>query len=107
MIKNEYLLIVIGMGIVTFLPRWFPLFFLSKRKLPDPLVEWLDLIPAAILSALLIPELIISGNPRHFDLFRPELLAAVPTFIFALKSKSLGGTVVVGMFFFWAADNFF
>lgn len=107
MIKNEYLMIVVGMGLVTFLPRWFPLFFLSKRKLPEPIAEWLDLIPAAILSALLVPELITSGNPRQMDILRPELVAAVPTFIFALKTKSLGGTVVAGMFFFWVADKFF
>ncbi len=106
MIKNEYLMIVVGMGLVTFLPRWFPLVFLSKRKLPEPIVEWLDLIPAAILSALLVPELVTSGNPRQIDLFRPELLAAIPTFIFALKTKSLGGTVVAGMFLFWLAGRF-
>jgi branched-subunit amino acid transport protein len=34
-------------------------------------------------------------------LWQPELLAAVPTFIFALKTRSLGGTVVVGMLLFW------
>ncbi|MGB6282004.1 MAG: hypothetical protein WBG91_17460 [Syntrophobacteria bacterium] len=26
---------------------------------------------------------------------------ALPTFLFALKTKSLGGTVVVGMLLFW------
>ncbi len=89
------------MGAVTFLPRWIPLFFLSNRKLPDWFVEWLDLIPAAILSALLIPALVTAGDPRRLILWRPELLVAVPTFLFALKTKSLGGTVVVGMLLFW------
>ncbi len=105
MIKSEYLILVIGMGLVTFLPRWIPLFFLTKRNLPDVIVEWLDLIPAAILSALLLPALITTGEPRHLALFQPEMLVAVPTFIFALKTKSLGGTVVAGMSLFWLAGR--
>ena len=99
----DYLFIIIGMGIVTYLPRWVPLFLLSRRSLPHWFVEWLDLIPAAILSALLLPALVTTGEPRSIDLTRPELLVAIPTFLFALKTKSLGGTVVVGMALFWAA----
>jgi branched-subunit amino acid transport protein len=101
MVQPEYLLLIVGMGLVTYLPRWVPLFFLSRRELPAWFVEWLDLIPAAILSALLLPELVTTGVPRHMALWQPELLAAVPTFIFALKTRSLGGTVVVGMLLFW------
>ncbi len=104
---NEYILMVIGMGLVTFLPRWAPLFFLSNRKLPEWLVEWLDLIPAAILSALLLPVLITTGDPRRIMLLQPELIAAIPTFIFALKTRSLGGTVIVGMFMFWLTGKLF
>jgi branched-subunit amino acid transport protein len=101
MFKSEYLLLICGMGLVTYLPRWLPLFALARRSLPRWFVEWLDLIPAAILSALLLPELVTAGEPRIINLFQPELLVAVPTFIFALRTKSLGGTVVVGMIFFW------
>lgn len=101
MIRTEYLLLLIGMGLVTFIPRWLPLFYLSRRALPQWFVDWLELIPVAILSALILPELVIAGDPRHLSLFRPHLLVAVPTFLFALKTRSLGGTVVVGMLLFW------
>lgn len=105
MIAPDYIGLLVGMGLVTYLPRWLPLFFLSERKLPGWFVEWLDLIPAAILSALLIPELILTGAPRHLDLFSPELIVAIPTFLFAAFTKSLGGTVVVGMALFWLAGQ--
>lgn len=101
MTQSEYLLLVIGMGLVTYLPRWFPILFLSKRELPRWFTEWLDLIPVAILSALVLPELVTGGGPRHLDLFRPQLWVALPTFLFAMKTKSLGGTVIVGMLLFW------
>ena len=94
------------MGVVTYIPRWLPIFFLSDRKLPDWFVEWLDLIPAAILSALLLPDLLLTGTPRHLNLFTPELLVAIPTVVFAWFTKSLGGTVVVGMVLYWLANQF-
>ena len=101
--ETGYIVLILGMGLVTYLPRWVPLFFLTKRTLPRWFIEWLDLIPAAILSALLLPELITSDRPRHLSLWQPELLVAVPTLLFALKTKSLGGTVIVGMLLFWGA----
>jgi len=105
--STKYLLIVCGMGLVTYVPRWFPLIFLSRRHLPRWLVEWLDFIPVAILSALVVPCLITDGQPRHLDLLRPELYVAIPTFLFGLKTKSLAGTVVVGMALFWLAGMVF
>ena len=106
MVSKEYIAVILGMGLVTFLPRWLPLVYLTKRSLPSWLVEWLDLIPAAILSALLIPELVTAGVPRSLDLMRPEMLVAVPTFLFAIFTKSLGGTVIIGMLFFWLGGKF-
>ena len=105
MFENEYIIIVLGMSLVTYLPRWIPLLALARRNLPDWLVEGLDLIPAAILSALLLPLLITMGDPRHIELFRPELLVAIPTFLFALKTKSLSGTVILGMLLFWGVGK--
>lgn len=104
-IHREYIFIIFGMGLVTYVPRWFPLVFLSRRNLPKWLIEWLDLIPASILSALLLPELVTSGTPRHMAFWQPELWVAIPTFIFAIKTKSLGGTVVTGMALFWLAQS--
>ncbi len=105
MIRIEYLLLMIGMGLVTYIPRWVPLFYLSRRRLPQWLVDWLELIPVAILSALVLPEILTLGDPRKLDLFNPKLLVALPTFAFALKTKSLGGTVVIGMLLFWLVDK--
>jgi len=106
MIPDTYLYILLGMGIVTYVPRWLPLVLLSNRRLPEWFEQWLDLIPAAILSALILPILITTGEPRRLDLLRPELFVAVPTLLFAVKTRSLAGTVVVGMLLFWLAGTF-
>lgn len=104
--KTDYLIIVLGMGIVTYIPRWLPLFFLSNRQMPEWLVGWLDFIPVAILSAIILPCFVTAGEPRQLELFRPELFVAIPTFIFALKTRSLAGTVITGMFLFRLVEMF-
>jgi len=104
---TEYIALIAAMGTATYLPRWLPLFFLTRRKLAGLFVEWLELIPAAILAALLLPALVTSGEPRSLDIFRPEMWVAIPTFIFAMWTKSLGGTVIVGMLLFWLQGKIF
>ena len=104
-VDPKFLILILGMGIVTYLPRWFPLFFLSTRELPGWLRIWLDFIPAAVLAALILPALVTAGPVRHLDLTRPELIVAVPTLLFALKTRSMGATVLVGMALFWIAGK--
>ncbi|UFS70107.1 AzlD domain-containing protein [Geomonas sp. RF6] len=97
----HYVLLIVGMGLATYLPRMLPLTLLSRRQLPRWLTDWLDLVPVAILSSLVAPVLVTTGTPRTFDPSRPDLLAAIPTLFFALKTRSLAGTVIVGMALYW------
>ena len=106
MVSASYLAVILGMGLVTFLPRWLPLVYLTKRSLPSWLVEWLDFIPAAILSAILLPALVTDSTTLSFDLGRPEFIVAIPTFVFAIATKSLGGTVIIGMVLFALSEKF-
>ena len=98
---RDYIVLTVCMGAVTYLPRMLPLVVLSRRRLPIWFSEWLELIPAAILSALLAPTLLAGAEPRAFCLGNPELLAAVPTLLCAIRTRSLAGTVVVGMVCYW------
>lgn len=97
----DYLFLFAGMGLVTYIPRWLPLFYLAHKELPKWLIDWLSLIPVAILCALLAPILFTDLSLRSLELGKPEFLVAIPTLLFAVKTKSLGGTVLVGMGLFW------
>ena len=103
----DYLWLLLGMGIVTYLPRVLPLLVLAQRNLPQGLLDWLGLIPVAILAALLAPGLLVSGAVRSLDLGKPELFAAIPTLLFALRTRSLGGSVLLGMALFGLAQRGF
>jgi branched-subunit amino acid transport protein len=101
---DKYLLCILGMGLVTYLPRWLPLALLPQRDIPQTLKEWLGFIPATILSALVAPAIFLDST-GGFHVLQARFLAAIPTLIFALKTRSLGGTVIVGMFIYWLTNK--
>jgi len=105
MSSRDFLLLMLAMGAVTYLPRLLPLVMLSSRTLPDWFAEWLELIPVAILSALIAPTLFAQANPRVFSFGKAELIAALPTLLCAYKSRSLAGTVLVGMLSYWGLQQ--
>ena len=99
--NRTFLLTIGGMALATYLPRALPLLLLAQRPLPTWLRDWLDLVPAALLGALVAPALVAADAPRNLDLSRPELLAALPTLSVALKTRSLAGSVLTGMVSYW------
>lgn len=106
MSATEYLFLFAGMGVVTYLPRALPLLYLSHKTMPQGLIDWLGYIPVAVLGALLAPILFIDTTSAAITFGKLEFLVAIPTLIFAVKTRSLGGTVLVGMFFYWLAGIF-
>lgn len=95
--QTAIFLTLVGMLGVTYLSRLLPIWFLSDRSLPQPVVTWLRYVPVAALSALLLPALLIRENRLDFGGDNLFLWASIPTFLVAWKTKSLFGAVVVGM----------
>jgi len=52
---NRYVILIIGMSLVTITPRILPLIF-HKLKLPTLIENWIKGIPYAALAAFTIPE---------------------------------------------------
>jgi branched-subunit amino acid transport protein len=90
-------LTILGMAVVTYLPRLLPAWFLSTRQLPDVVVTWLRYVPSAVLAALLFPALLWKDSALNLQWNNLYLLAAIPTMLVAWKTRSLFGAVVVGM----------
>jgi branched-subunit amino acid transport protein len=90
-------LTLIGMNVVTYVPRLLPVWALASKSLPKVVVDWLRYVPVAVLAAMLLPSLLV--NQGHIDLNPSNLFlwAAIPTLVVAWKRRSLFGSVVVGM----------
>lgn len=119
--QNVVLLTILGMGLVTYLPRLLPLLILTRpRKAVDaprravnaprkaargetgstmpPLLEaWLRHVPAAVMAAMLFPSLFIVEGRFYLTPENLYLWAAVPTLWIAWKTRSLFGAVLAGM----------
>lgn len=91
------LLTFLGMLAVTYIPRMVPLVVLASRSLPEPVVRWLSYVPAAVLSAMLFPSLLLKENAFDFSADNYFLWAAIPAFLLAWRTRSFFGTVALGM----------
>ena len=100
-------LTIVGMLAVTYVPRMVPLVALASRTLPDPVVRWLSYVPAAVLSSMLFPALLLKDGRFSFAPDNYFLWAAIPAFILAWRSKSFFGTVALGMALVAVGRHFF
>lgn len=96
-VRPSILLLFLGMALVTYLPRMLPIVVLSRFKMPPLLLKWLGFIPAAVLSALLASGVLLDGGQLSLPPQNPALLAALPAFAVAIWTRSLMGTVLVGI----------
>ena len=53
------LLLILGMALVTYLPRLLPAIFLDRFQFPDWFQSWLKSIPYAALGALIFPGVLL------------------------------------------------
>lgn len=88
---------IVGMGVVTYLPRLLPVWLLSQRTLPPVVVAWLRFVPVAVLAALLLPGLVVREGQINVGLNNIFLWAAIPALLVAWRTRSFFGTVLVGM----------
>ena len=94
-------ILIIGMGIVTYLPRMMPLLIFSKNNLPPWLESWLKYIPVGIFSALVFPNIFIRNQMFCMTINNIELISSILVFAVAFKTRSLGLSVIVGIISYW------
>jgi branched-subunit amino acid transport protein len=91
------LLTMVGMGLVTYLPRLLPAWFLRGRKLHPFIEAWLKYVPVAVLAALLLPSLLVADGRLNLEWNNLYLWAALPAGFVAWKTRRMFVTILVGM----------
>jgi len=98
--KEEMFAIIFGMAVVTFVPRFLPMAFLTRWVIPERVKIGLGYIPTAILSAIVFPILFFNGGGKV--VIQPhDLLSAISVFIFSWTVKRLWASVILGMLVYW------
>lgn len=95
--RIDILLLALGAGLVTLIPRILPLIVLSKIKLPAWVLTWLSFIPITVMTALLAESLFMKNHQLSLLGNPLQLIAIIPSILVAIIFRSLLGSVVVGV----------
>ncbi len=94
-------LTVIAMGLVTFAIRLSLIGALGQVTLPPLLVRGLRFVPPAVLTAIIVPELVLPDGTLDLSLGNARLLAGALAALVAWRSKNVIFTVIIGMGALW------
>ncbi len=93
--------VIIGVGAVSLLLRASTLALWRGGSLPEPLRRALNLVPAAVLSALIVPDVVVREHRVELLSVRP--VVAVVAGLVAWRTRNVFWTLVVGLGLLFAA----
>ena len=90
-------LAILGMGVVTFALRASFLLLPEHMKLPDLLRRALPFVPAAVLTAVWAPELLLQKGVLYLSLQNERLLAGLVAIAVAWRWRLTFATIASGL----------
>ena len=95
---SEALILIIGMSVVTFIPRFFPLLLLSKKEISPSFSRWMSYIPVSIFAALVASDIFFwEGDFSLQPLLNIKLFPSLLVLLVAYKTKSLLWSMITGV----------
>jgi branched-subunit amino acid transport protein len=103
-IANDWVTVatLVGAGAVTILARASFVIWGEKLSVPPWFTRSLKYVAAAVLPALVMPEVLFRGIAAGEMLNTYRIAAAVVALIVAWRSRNLVATLAVGMAALWA-----
>jgi branched-subunit amino acid transport protein len=100
-------LTIIIAGILTYATRLSFIIFYGRIKMPIQVEQTLRFVPPAVLTAILLPDLLISNGEINISLGNARLLAGILAILVAWRTKNVTYTIVIGMLALWILQFFF
>lgn len=92
---------ILGMALVTFGVRYPVLALVSRIRLPERVLAALKFVPPAVLSAIILPKVVMPDGNVELNISNPELVASLVAMLIAWRTKNLLLTIVLGMLAMW------
>jgi branched-subunit amino acid transport protein len=99
---SEIWVVMLSVGVLTFLTRLSFIYLLEKWQPPDVVTRALRFVPVAVLTAIFIPELALKNGELILSLENIRLMAGIIAIAVAWRTKSALWTIGLGMISFWA-----
>jgi branched-subunit amino acid transport protein len=90
-------LVILFAGLLTFATRLSFIFLLDRIHVPDWFRRGLRFVPAAVLSAIILPELATRNARLDISLHNPQLYAGALATLVAWRTKNILLTISLGM----------
>ena len=100
-------LIVLLVGLGTYLTRLSFIGILGDREIPTYVERPLRLVAPAAIAAIAIPELVAPTGTVNIGLDNLRLIAGLVAIATAWKTRSIGWTIASGMTSLWLLDWLF
>lgn len=95
------MLLVAGMAAVTFGVRYPVLAVVGRVDLPSALVDAMKFIPPAVLTAIIVPSMLMPNGTLYLSYTNAYLVAGITAAVVAWRTKNLLLTIVIGMVTLW------
>jgi branched-subunit amino acid transport protein len=93
---NIWLVMLIG-GLLTFAIRFSFIYLFGRLHVPETLRRALHYVPPAVLSAIIVPELLMPAGWLDLSLGNVRLLAGLAAILTAWLTRNILWTMLVGM----------
>ncbi|GAB4505427.1 MAG: hypothetical protein Fur0043_24220 [Anaerolineales bacterium] len=93
---NIWLVLLLG-GLLTFGTRFSFIYLLGRFEIPQTMRRALRFVPPAILSAIIVPELMVQQGHLFLSPFNFRLLAGCIAVLVAWKTRNTLLTILCGM----------
>jgi branched-subunit amino acid transport protein len=90
-------LLILGLALTSFIPRASFITLFARWPVPALVRRAVRYVPAAVFSAILVPELVLTSGAVHLGLDNPRLLAGVLAGAIAWRTRNTLLTIVAGM----------
>lgn len=98
--SDIWLIIILG-GLATYLTRLSFILLIPPERLPEAFRRGLRLVPPAILSALILPDLLFRNEVLNIALQNDRLVAGVIAAVVAWRTRNTWLTIGAGMLVLW------
>lgn len=89
--------VMLAVGLLTFATRLSFVLLLERWQPPEIIRSGLRYVPVAVLTAIFLPEMLISDGNFNLALLNPRLIAGIVAILVAWKTKSALWTIALGM----------
>ena len=98
---SEIWVVMLSIGILTFLTRLSFIYLLEKWQPPEVVTRALRFVPVAALTAIFVPEMALQNGELVLSMENIRLMAGIIAIVVAWRTKSALWTIGVGMVSFW------